>query len=209
MVENELCNYAAASKLYAQTLVIFRELGDHRSEALTLSNLGAVEHDQGNYATARGLLEESLALFRELGDQHGEARALNIMANGEAEQGRYSDACEMYARSLTIRREIGADSGIAESCAWMAAALVGLRDFAAAAVVVYGGQKAARDHEYSYGPHEQRMIEATLTSLAAAVDTGETGSAELLLQRARGEAMSLDELSAYTLAALEPGNRSL
>ncbi len=203
MIENELCNYSAASELYNQTLVIFRELGDRRSEALTLSNLGAVEHDQGNYSAARELLCQSLALFRELGDQHGEARALHILANGESEQGRYSAACELYAGALEIRREIGAASGIAESCAWMASALAGLRNFTAAAIVLHGGQKAALAFEYAFGPHEQRLIEATEAALEAAVIAGEISSADLALQGRRGEAMSLDELGEYALVALK------
>jgi tetratricopeptide (TPR) repeat protein len=208
MVENELCNYVAASEFYSQTLVIFRELGDRRSEALSLSNLGAVEHDQGNYAAARELLDESLSLFRELGDLSGEARALNILANGESEQGRYAAASELYARSLAIRTEIGASSGIADACPGMAGTLAGLRYFPAAALVLHGGQKAALDLGYELGLHEQRIIEATLATIDAAVAAGDASAVDLAEHRARAEGMSIEELAEYTLAALEHANRS-
>lgn len=58
----------AACAHYRESLQLFRELGDRKSIAMVMANLGAALPFGGQYAEARANLQESLALNRELGD---------------------------------------------------------------------------------------------------------------------------------------------
>jgi hypothetical protein len=57
--------------LHEESLALFRELGDKRSIAISLNNLGTVAQEQEDYDTARTSFKESLALCREVGDKVG------------------------------------------------------------------------------------------------------------------------------------------
>ncbi|MFT6395876.1 MAG: putative ATPase [Bradymonadia bacterium] len=58
---------AEARSTFAQSLSSLRDAGDLRMEAVTLGNLGLVEHEQGDLDTARARFERALELHLELG----------------------------------------------------------------------------------------------------------------------------------------------
>ena len=62
-------------------LALFRELGNKRGIADSLSGLGRLARAQGDYEAARALHEESLAIRRELADRWGIANSLNCLGN--------------------------------------------------------------------------------------------------------------------------------
>ena len=85
-------DYARASELHGESLLLKRELGDQQGIAASLNNLGNVAVNQGDYTRARRLHEESLALKRGVGDQQGIATSLNNLGRVAVEQADYHTA---------------------------------------------------------------------------------------------------------------------
>jgi tetratricopeptide (TPR) repeat protein len=108
-------DFAAARTLYAESLALYRELGDRKSIAILTNNLGNVAIEQGDYPHAQQLYEESLVVRREMGDRVGVATALSNLGNALAEQGDYAAARVRVQESLDLDRETGDTSGIAIS----------------------------------------------------------------------------------------------
>src|SRR5947208_13098764 len=71
-------DFIRAEALCREGLALYRELGDRRGSATSLSSLGYAALMRSTYAEARVLLEEALALFREMGNTGGCASALKI-----------------------------------------------------------------------------------------------------------------------------------
>jgi predicted ATPase/class 3 adenylate cyclase/Tfp pilus assembly protein PilF len=108
-------DYPAARAFYQESLTVWRELGDHRGAAASLSNLGTVATEQGDYEAALSLYEESLAIYRELQDPRGIALSLNNMGLISYHRGDDARARELYEESLQIKRTLGDEHGIANS----------------------------------------------------------------------------------------------
>jgi predicted ATPase/class 3 adenylate cyclase len=104
-----------AAELAAESLALFRELGDNRGVAAALNILGRATMRQGDYARALALHEEGLALCRECGDTNGVATSLNNLGLLMTEQGNYAQAMEFHEESLRLRRELGDRRGLAAS----------------------------------------------------------------------------------------------
>jgi tetratricopeptide (TPR) repeat protein len=104
--------YERARALYEESLALFRELGDKRSVAIPLVNLGLVAQAQGEYERVRALYEESLALSREVGDKPGIAHGLEGLASTALEPGAAPAVGAWGARLLgaadALRAAIGA-----------------------------------------------------------------------------------------------------
>ena len=73
----------AARALYAESLVIFRELGNRIGVGWSLNGLGRVALDQGHSALARTLYTEGFSILKELGDKQGVAESLEGLAASE------------------------------------------------------------------------------------------------------------------------------
>lgn len=106
-------DYAAARALYAQSLALYREMGNKQGVADLLRSLGTLAYEQGDYAQARTLSEESLALYREMGNVRSIAIALKDLGNALSEQGDYAAAHPLYEESLALFRSLGHRTGIA------------------------------------------------------------------------------------------------
>ena len=98
-------DYEQARKLYEQSLLIRREIGDRFGLAKSLGNLGMLEYELGNDDRARELQEESLAIRRELGDKSQIAISLFNLGNLVQEQEDYIRASELYKESRTLYEE--------------------------------------------------------------------------------------------------------
>ena len=118
-----LGDYAAQRVHDEESLDIFRQLGDRRGVATSLSDLAATAFQEGRYATARALLEESLVLCEQLGDRPIQALSLMRLASVTRDQGDFAGAHRFYDHALAIRRELGDQSGIAHvlsNMGWLA-----------------------------------------------------------------------------------------
>jgi non-specific serine/threonine protein kinase len=105
-------NAMARSRL-AESVVLWRELGDKQGLAYTLGQLGRVAWAEGNYEEWRSLHEQSAALFREVGDKWGLAFTLTssgLVADPERDLARSRSYLE---ESVTLWGELGDRWGFA------------------------------------------------------------------------------------------------
>ena len=108
-------DYEAARARYAESLDLFRALGDRHGEATILHNLGAVALARGEWATARDLHMKSLLIFRELGHDWSIAQSLANLGLVALNTGDYEEAKRQLEESLALRRALGDKQGIAQS----------------------------------------------------------------------------------------------
>jgi tetratricopeptide (TPR) repeat protein len=105
--------YARATDLYQQSLVIFQQLGDQLGIASSLSNLGIIAVSQGEYVRAIDRHQQSLAIRQQLGDQAGIAVSLCNLGIAAANQGEYVRATDLFQQSLVIFQQLGNQPSIA------------------------------------------------------------------------------------------------
>jgi predicted ATPase/DNA-binding CsgD family transcriptional regulator len=105
-------DYPAARALHAESLTLYRSLGDRDSIAHALENLGMVAHEQGDYAAAAALHAESLGIRRELGDRRNIASSLNNLGLVKRGQGEYAAARALHEESLAIHRALRDQQGV-------------------------------------------------------------------------------------------------
>src|SRR5260370_35844834 len=98
-------DFRQAETLSGEGLVLYRELGDRRGSATSLSILGYATMMRSNYAAARALEEEALVLFSEVGDIGGSVSALHRLALVLLYQAEYARAHPLLEESLVLSRE--------------------------------------------------------------------------------------------------------
>ncbi|MEP7247362.1 MAG: tetratricopeptide repeat protein, partial [Gammaproteobacteria bacterium] len=108
-------DYPAAQALYAESLAIWRHLGDRRGIGKVLNNQGLLAYELGDYRAARALHEESLGIDRELGDRWGVAVSLIHLGSLAMVQGDYPSARALCEESLALFREFGDRGHIANA----------------------------------------------------------------------------------------------
>jgi len=193
-------NYDAARQLYAESLAIQREIGNRSGSAGSLNNLGEVEYGQGNFDAARELCAKSLAIRREIGIRRGVASPLHNLAFVHLALQEYAQAEKLLSQALAIRREVGNSKGLCESLAACASLLDTCHLLSQAAVCLYGVRHCAEHLNYHLGRTERELLERALEMIEHP-DTG-LAPAEREQLKALAEAMSLDELAEFALAAL-------
>jgi predicted ATPase/DNA-binding SARP family transcriptional activator len=107
------CDYARARDLLAESLALFRKLGDLRGTARSLQVLGSVSRERGDYDAAIAFHAESLELWRALSDRQGIARSLNYLAFVAWISGEPDKATVLADEALPIARDLGDREGIA------------------------------------------------------------------------------------------------
>ena len=105
----------AACELSAESVRLFREVGEHWGLALALCHLGKAMVELGDPVAARPLLEESAKLFRVAGDRQLLAQSLNALGLVALQQGDYSGARSQFEEALAVARETGAEQNLAEA----------------------------------------------------------------------------------------------
>jgi predicted ATPase len=100
-------DYPATVSFAAESLAIWRQLGDRLGVASALIKLANAATEKGDYATALGYLGEALAIWRELGDKHGIARALISLGWVALRSGDHHLANTRLEEALALSRELG------------------------------------------------------------------------------------------------------
>ena len=95
-------DYPATTAFAAESLAIYREVGDRQGIASALIKLGNAAAEVGDYAAASGFLEEALTIWRELEDKHGIARALISFRVGGPAIWRLSPGKGAAGRSISL-----------------------------------------------------------------------------------------------------------
>jgi hypothetical protein len=116
-------NYAQATQLADQSLLLARAAHDSQSTALALYLLGGVASSEGHYAQATRLLEESLILARQIDDKRHICDTLGYLGRLAKIQGDFARAGALYDEDLRIGREAGNQRTVVR-------ALMGLGDVA-------------------------------------------------------------------------------
>ena len=94
--------YAAAEKSFAESLQIYRKLGDEKGIAEALGELARLSIQQGDFIQAGELGQESLEISRKIGDNFQISQALNRLAHGLRAQGNWIRANELLKESVTL-----------------------------------------------------------------------------------------------------------
>ncbi len=90
-----------------QALAIFRELGDGRMQAYTLSNLGLAHHELGRSEEAIDYCQQALTIGRELGNRLGQEWCLLTMSTVLRGLRRSEEAIGYCDQALAIFSELG------------------------------------------------------------------------------------------------------
>lgn len=103
----DLYEHERAEALCQESLALYRELGDSRGIATSLSLLGWVAQRKFHREAANALHEEELALSRQLGDRRGIAEALYDLSYLAFSEGDYDRSYALKEESLALLRELG------------------------------------------------------------------------------------------------------
>lgn len=89
-----------AQAMIAESLAVFRDLGDRFYTAEALQNLSGSFLGQGRNQETSGPLEEDLALRREIGDRDGEGTALQMLGRLAMTSGNFKQAQQYFEDGL-------------------------------------------------------------------------------------------------------------
>ena len=106
-------DFGPATALIAESLALWRELGDRQGLGQALNALGLIAHNEGDYARAVALFEEALPLLRAVGDRRVTVLALSGLALTYLCLGDYARATALGEEGLALGREEGTPQGIA------------------------------------------------------------------------------------------------
>lgn len=124
---------------------VAQRLGDHRSYAHLLTDLGVISWRLGRFEATRMSLEQALGVLNTLGDRDGQARALNTLGVVHLRQGRWQAARTCYEQALRLFRDLGDRRGEAAVLGNLGSVAQELGELAAA--VTYHQQDLAVSRE--------------------------------------------------------------
>jgi DNA-binding SARP family transcriptional activator/predicted ATPase len=100
-------DHEEATRCYAESLGLYRSLGDGWGTAKALDFLGLVAWYRGDHSEAQHLWQESLAARQALGDRRGIAISQSRLSIAALWQGRFVEVERLGWESIKILREIG------------------------------------------------------------------------------------------------------
>ncbi len=114
-LNDSLGRYEEARRWLTEAWRLADALGDRRSKAQTLGNLGNVYAHQGRWEEAIRMYGQALDIFRALGDPHGEGQTLGNLGVLAQDQGDWAEARRLYEESLRIAERLGDRAGVAQT----------------------------------------------------------------------------------------------
>jgi len=90
-----------------EALARYRDLGDHRREALELNALARIYRERGQLQEATVCYTQALAIFERLGNRRGECLSLSNLGLAHDAQGHRHKAVRCYEEALDIARMLG------------------------------------------------------------------------------------------------------
>jgi predicted ATPase/class 3 adenylate cyclase/Tfp pilus assembly protein PilF len=189
-------DFAQASSLIEESLKMSRAMGLKGHTAGMLDGLGNIACAQGDFTRASALYEESAALFREVGEL-----PLSLYFGGIAARQRddYAAARALHEECLALQVERQDKKGIAESLAELGGVLIATGQIRGGTVLLAAAEQLIRSLEVMMClacriPYER----------AAAAARAQLGEDEFEKAWQEGQAMTLEQVIAYTLSENEP-----
>lgn len=102
---NDIGEFDEAEKYGERALTCFRNIGDPKWEALTLSNLGRSHFARG-LPQALDVCEQALAMQQQIGDWRSAGRTMNRIAGIWKDRGESARACELFKEALQVVRRV-------------------------------------------------------------------------------------------------------
>ena len=188
----------AATHSFEEAAHVYREVGAIGDTAYTSTGLGDIAFYRGDYAEARTRYTEALALFREASNRRLIGRVLGQLGRLACREGDLVVAATLCAEALTIRRTIGHKPGMVFILDQGYVELAIATNQPVIAARILGSihrvrQLLVRPRD----PVETRQLEPFLARLHE-----QLGEAGVAAAWAEGEAMSLEEVTAYALDTL-------
>jgi len=107
LIYHKLGEYDTALNYLRQSLTLFREIGDHRGEAMAMGDIGQNYRLQGDYDSALNYNKQSYELRKEHGGLTGEAWALDNIGWIHSDRGDYDTALDYHTQSLELMKLTG------------------------------------------------------------------------------------------------------
>jgi DNA-binding CsgD family transcriptional regulator len=191
-------DYERAAPLFAEGLVLGRELEDKRTIAYTVHNLGEVARHRGEYGQAVTLYTESLSVSREIEDNFCIVVNLGWLGVVALRQGDHETAAELLKEGLALAQELEKGDFLA-MCLEGLAGLAGAEKEAQRAARLFGAAETLREAigvpiPPADSPDYDRDVAAARSQLE---------EAEWEEAWAEGKAMTLEEVIEYTLSEEE------
>jgi predicted ATPase/DNA-binding XRE family transcriptional regulator len=130
-------NFDLARKLYEESTLLLRPIGDQTLLADSLGFLGTILHLQGEYERARSLLEEGLFFAQQSNQPWFEAWAIYNLGYIEGLMGRYDQGYQQMLVGLAMWRELGDPQSIALGLNFLVTTLNKLGRFEEAKTFMY------------------------------------------------------------------------
>jgi serine phosphatase RsbU (regulator of sigma subunit)/predicted ATPase len=181
VLADEQGDTSQALDYYAESLALWRRLGDQLGLAMTLNSMGVAYHTHGDNVRARELLEESLVLRRQLEQLQGVALVLNNLGNIALTQGYFARAQVLFSEAEALDRRNGDTLGVATSLTNLAKVALRQSEYA----VAQGQLDEALDKFRAVGD-EEGIAESLETLAAVEVAQGWPERAVQLLSVAGG-----------------------
>ena len=106
-VLSQQCDFDNARVRYRVSLMLLREVGDIRSQADVLVNLGEVMRFQGKLRSAHFLYQKGLEFFQQVGDRWNQAGCLSNIGEILRTQGNYAEAQGYFEECLALASALG------------------------------------------------------------------------------------------------------
>ncbi|MDJ1185926.1 tetratricopeptide repeat protein, partial [Roseofilum casamattae] len=107
MTYHNLDKYRESVECNESSLVLFRQLGDRRGEALALLGLGQDYYTLGDHEQALHCSQQALDVAQKIGDRSSEANAINILGMLCRVDDNYQQAINFHQQQIAIAREFG------------------------------------------------------------------------------------------------------
>lgn len=191
-------DFALATAYFEEAGRLYQEIGAGGDMAYISAGLGDIAFHQGDYDKARIRYQEALVLFREASNKRLVARVLGQLGRIACREGDLAAAATLCAEALCSRREMGhkpgmlfiLDQGFLELSLAVGQPKIG--------AIILGAAAAARKQlNRPRDPIDERELDPFLNQLQALL--GEAGFQQAW---AEGEAMTLEEATAYVLDTL-------
>lgn len=188
MLAWQQAEYARATTLHQEALVLRREVGDREGEAGSLGNLGLIAWKQGDYGLAARLEEEAVQVSREIGYKRGITTWLTNLGAVAHTQGDFQRARQLYEEALLLKRELGDRQTIAVSLDNLGLVALFQGDYTRARAMSEEGLALRRELG------DQRGIACSLNNLGAIVrDQGENERAGVPFRESMRLSLDLGE----------------